>query len=139
MKWKKAMAALLVVCMVFTGVGMIPALGVENTSDNQNVTSSEAENPTGDSSDTSLSDTVEDIGEPEDQQDFSPVIKDTAEKGTVTVNSLPEQAEAAKRAAKAPTAPAAANSLDVVYVSAAGSDADGQGTEESDLPQKSGV
>lgn len=131
MKWKKAMAALLVVCMVFTGVGMIPALGVENTSDNQNVTSSEAENPTGDSSDTSLSDTVEDIGEPEDQQDFSPVIKDTAEKGTVTVNSLPEQAEAAKRAAKAPTAPAAANSLDVVYVSAAGSDADGQGTEES--------
>lgn len=95
MKWKKAMAALLVVCMVFTGVGMIPALGVENTSDNQNVTSSEAENPTGDSSDTSLSDTVEDIGEQEDQQDFSPVIKDTAEKGTVTVNSLPEQAEAA--------------------------------------------
>lgn len=131
MKWKKAMAALLVVCMVFTGVGMIPALGVENTSDNQNVTSSEAENPTGDSSDTSLSDTAENIGEPEDQQDFSPVIKDTAEKGTVTVNSLPEQAEAAKRAAKAPAAPAAANSLDVVYVSAAGSDADGQGTEES--------
>lgn len=66
MKWKKAMAALLVVCMVFTGVGMIPALGVENTSDNQNVTSSEAENPTGDSSDTSLSDTAENIGEPED-------------------------------------------------------------------------
>lgn len=127
MKWKKAMAALLVVCMVFTGVGMIPALGVENTSDNQNVTSSEAENPTGDSSDTSLSDTAEDIGEPEDQQDFSPVIKDTAEKGTVTVNSLPEQAEAAKRATKAP----AANSLDTVYVSAAGSDTDGQGTEES--------
>lgn len=59
------------------------------------------------------------------------MIKDTAEKGTVTVNSLPEQAEAAKRAAKAPAAPAAANSLDVVYVSAAGSDADGQGTEES--------
>ena len=131
MKWKKAMAALLVACMVFTGVGMIPALGVENTSDNQNMTSSEAENPTGDSSDTSLSDTAEDIGELEDQQDFSPVIKDTAEKGTVTVNSLPEQAEAAKRAAKAPAAPAAANSLDVVYVSAAGSDADGQGTEES--------
>lgn len=131
MKWKKAMAALLVVCMVFTGVGMIPALGVENTSDNQNVISSEAENPTGDLSDTSLSDTAEDIGEPEDQQDFSPVIKDTAEKGTVTVNSLPEQAEAAKRATKAHAAPAAANSLDVVYVSAAGSDADGQGTEES--------
>lgn len=131
MKWKKAMAALLVVCMVFTGVGMIPALGVENTSDNQNVTSSEAENPTGDSSDTSLSDTVEDIGEPEDQQDFSPVIKDTAEKGTVTVNSLPEQAEAAKRAAKAPTAPAAANSLDVVYVSAQGNDDTGAGTVES--------
>lgn len=131
MKWKKAMAALLVVCMVFTGVGMIPALGVEHTSDNQNVTSSEAENPTGDSSDTSLSDTVEDIGEPEDQQDFSPVIKDTAEKGTVTVNSLPEQAEAAKRAAKAPTAPAAANSLDVVYVSAQGNDDTGAGTVES--------
>ena len=131
MKWKKAMAALLVACMVFTGVGMIPALGVENTSDNQNMTSSEAENPTGDSSDTSLSDTVEDIGEPEDQQDFSPVIKDTAEKGTVTVNSLPEQAEAAKRAAKAPTAPAAANSLDVVYVSAQGNDDTGAGTVES--------
>ena len=131
MKWKKAMAALLVACMVFTGVGMIPALGVENTSDNQNMTSSEAENLTGDSSDTSLSDTAEDIGEPEDQQDFSPVIKDTAEKGTVTVNSLPEQAEAAKRAAKAPAAPAAANSLDVVYVSAQGNDDTGAGTVES--------
>lgn len=147
MKLKKLTALVLAVCMVFVGVGMIPSLGVENTTDNQNnEVVSETESTETDSLDsTDSTDVSDDLFDDEDVDEMSETdttnsdieseskldVQKTImlnEQGVAAVKRAPVKAHQKKDVS---TKALAENSLDSVYVSADGDDANGLGTAEN--------
>lgn len=150
MKLKKLTALVLAVCMVFVGVGMIPSLGVENTTDNQNnevvseteSTETDSTGPTDVTDDLSedesinedtdeSSDDEEQIKETEKKSETIQSVQITTTKGTAAVNRLLSKTEAINNEQKSITKAATDNSLDVVYVSDVGDDKEGAGTIDS--------